>query len=407
MEKVHIIGIGSGGRRSLDNGALAIIETSDVLVGQKDLLDLFPGGKCSRYTLKKYPERTLKKALQERSDKKVVLLAAGDPGLSGFADRVLQLLPPGETVIHPAVDPVQVAFGLLGKSWHDALTIRLSEGHEEEALRRIAASEKVAIYTSETYPPGRITTLLRGRGLVQFSAYLFDERADSRLRPVNLLELEENDSDTIPPVLILLAGQTSRDRAFLEPLNLDDSLFEPVKGSLMSKEIRHETIHKMKLTPESVVWIIGIEDGSLATEVGLLVERGAVHAVEWEEERTQRLVESIARFDQARVKIYSASPLELVRTLPTPNVIYISARNDSIEDIAALCADRIDTRGRIVTNTVLYERTSRLTGKVRKAGMTVEVSLINLSKPFSDGDTQGIESCSFIFSVCAKRKEMG
>ena len=145
----------------------------------------------------------------------------------------------------------------------------------------------------------------------------------------------------------------------------------------------------------------------MATEVGLLVERGAVHAVEWEEERTQRLVESIARFDQARVKIYSASPLELVRTLPTPNVIHISARNDSIEDIAALCADRIDTRGRIVTNTVLYERTSRLTGKVRKAGMTVEVSLINLSKPFSDGDTQGMESCSFIFSVCAKRKEMG
>ena len=407
MEKVHLIGIGPGGRRSLDDGALAIIETSDILIGHKNLLDLFPGGKGSRYTLKKHPERTLKKALQERSDKRIVLLAAGDPGLSGFADRVLRHLSPEETVIHPAVDPVQVAFGLLGKSWHDAVTIRFSEGREEEALRRIAASEKVAIYTSEEYPPGRITTLLRRRGIVHFTAYLFDERADSRLRPIDLMELEEADPDTIQPVLILLAGQTSGDRAFLAPLNLDDSLFEPVKGCLMSKEIRHETIRKMKLTPESVVWIIGIEDGSLATEVGLLVERGAVHAVEWEEERTQRLVESIARFDQARVKIYSASPLELVRTLPTPNVIYISARNDSIEDIAALCADRIDTRGRIVTNTVLYERTSRLTGKVRKAGMTVEVSLINLSKPFSDGDTQGIESCSFIFSVCAKRKEMG
>ena len=77
MEKVHLIGIGPGGRRSLDDGALAIIEASDILVGQKDLLDLFPEGKPSRYTLKKYPERTLKKVLQERSDKKVVLLVVG------------------------------------------------------------------------------------------------------------------------------------------------------------------------------------------------------------------------------------------------------------------------------------------------------------------------------------------
>jgi len=406
MKKVHIIGIGPEGRRSLDDGTLAIVESSDVLVGQKDLLDLFPGGKCCRYTLKKHPGRTIEKALQERGESEVVLLALGDPGLSGFADMALQHLPPGEVVVLPAVDPVQIAFGQLGKSWHDALTIRLSEGSEEEALRRIAASEKVAIYTSEAYPPGRITTLLRRRGLMHFSAYLFDERPDRRLRQIDLLELEEKVPDPIPPLLILVSGQTPTDRTYLYPLNLDDSLFEPVEGCLMNKEIRHETILKMKLTPESVVWIIGIEDGSLATEVGLLVERGTVHAVEWEEERTQRFVKSIARFDQARVKIYNGPPLELVQSLPPPHAVYLSARNDSIEDIAALCADRIGAQGRIVTNTLLYEWTSRLTGKVRKAGMSVEVSLINLSKPFTDRRMEGVGSCSFIFSVCAKRKEL-
>ena len=423
MGKVHLLGVGPGGRRSIDDRRLAIAESSDLLVGPEALLALFPRGDATRHVLKRHPERTLQKVLESRGEKNIVILAPGDPGLSGFADLVLGLLPPEEIVIHPAVDPVQIAFARLGVSWHDAVTVRPWQGagagspgdslensreasgkeFKEDILRRIASREKVAVYTSEAWPPGRLRRLLREGGLTHLSAYVLDATGEGTLRTFDLTEADEREPEPIPQVLLLIDEQGRSAPATLDPLELDDPLFTPIEGALMSVEIRSETIRKMELTPESTVWVLGNEDGSLATEIGLLVSAGTVHAVEWEEDRLQRLVESMARFDQARVKLYDGEPFEIVGALPPPQAVYLSDRIGSIDELAAVCMERLAPGGRLVSNTLQYDRASRITGTIEGADTETEVSLINLSTPFPCVQNGEPRSASFIFSVRARR----
>lgn len=149
MEKVDfpitIVGCGPGGATEITLAGLQAIESARVLVGAERLLATFasPEQKTIRVT------RNITAALNAidahfRSGG-VAVLVTGDPGISSFAQPVLNRFGRGHCRIIPGISAVQTAFARLGLDWQKARLVSAHGRVPEAGFTELAAFEKIAV----------------------------------------------------------------------------------------------------------------------------------------------------------------------------------------------------------------------------------------------------------------------
>jgi cobalt-precorrin-7 (C5)-methyltransferase len=117
MNKVYIIGIGSGTEDYLLPIARKEIESSDCLIGGRRALRLFqPLHKEEQLMVGDF-DQVIPFLLKERENKKISVLVSGDPGLYSFLGMISQVLKKEDYVVIPGVSTVQIAFAKIGERW--------------------------------------------------------------------------------------------------------------------------------------------------------------------------------------------------------------------------------------------------------------------------------------------------
>lgn len=85
-----IAGCGSGSPGSIAPEVRTAVEWAEVLVGERRLLDLFPESAAEKITVENSIEKVIREIEARRIIKRIVVLAAGDPGLSALADPLVR-----------------------------------------------------------------------------------------------------------------------------------------------------------------------------------------------------------------------------------------------------------------------------------------------------------------------------
>lgn len=165
MNKVYIIGMGSGTEDYLLPVARKEIESSDCLIGGKRALRLFQPLHKEEKLLEGNFEQVIPFLLKEREKKKIAVLVSGDPGLYSFLGTISQVLKKEDYVVIPGVSTVQIAFARIGERWEDASLLSLHGRKMDDLAAKVERSKKTFLFTDSGFPPEKIAAHLLEKGV--------------------------------------------------------------------------------------------------------------------------------------------------------------------------------------------------------------------------------------------------
>lgn len=401
MIPVHVVGLGMS-PEDLTPKALEIIREAQVLVGGRRLLGYFPKHPGGKIVLGKDPEGTLARIPALAADKRVVVLASGDPNFFGIGPLVVKLLGPERVVLHPNITAVQAACARLQITWQDAAIISLHGRAWEPLEAALNQSGKLIIYTDPEHTPTAIARLLLARDQGAARLCVLEDLGQKTERFTWLSPKEAKDREFSPlnMVVILTAAGAKpgfvpdgRDTPRRTPgsplrgmgtarlhLGLPEESLARQGGLITKAEVRAVVLAKLELYPGLVLWDVGAGCGSVGLEASLLIPGGRIIAVEQEAERADQIRANAAKFGVWNLEVVCGQAPGCFAALPNPQRVFIGGGGGDLRLILQEALERLVTGGRVVLTAALLETLETARQVLAAAGWELEVAQLQVSR---------------------------
>ncbi len=118
--RVHIIGIGDDGIEGLTKQAIDHLQQAEVLIGPATLLQKVQNATAIKEVIGSDLDR-MTRLIEDHAQKRVVLLASGDPLFYGTARFLCERLGKEWFEVIPHVSSMQLAFARVKESWDELI----------------------------------------------------------------------------------------------------------------------------------------------------------------------------------------------------------------------------------------------------------------------------------------------
>lgn len=339
-----IVGIGEDGELGAE--ARAALDGADLVVGGARHLALVtaPAEQCP------WPSPMLplvEEILAGPRDRRVVVLASGDPMLYGVGATFAARLDPAEFRVIPQVSAFSLACARLG--WSQAAVTLVSAVGRPLDLMRVAvqpgrrlviygavATEVAGILTDMGYGDSGLTLLehLGGPGELRrdgIARHWTHTTGDLALVAVTCLA----DADTRP--LSTLAG-------------LPDEAFES-DGQMTKREVRAATLARLVPLPDQLLWDVGAGTGTIGIEWSRAHPGCRAIAIERRPDRAARIAGNARRLGVPMLRVIEGELPAALDGLPAPDAIFIGG-GIGTEGLVERCWTDLKPGGRLVANVV-------------------------------------------------------
>ena len=435
--RVHIVGVGADGRPSLTARAAALIDRADLLVGGERLLALFPESHAERLVLARGLDAALARIQAYLGNRRVVVLASGDPGFFGIARVLARRFGKEWIEIVPNVSSIQLAFARIKESWEEATFLSAHGRTTEGLIAMVRRGSKVAILTDEVNTPAVIARSLLAAGVDGYRAYLCENlgATDERVRDVDLGGLTRLETSPLS-VLILLreggekdvaatggAGQGWPKASGAWPHGIpDEEFFQPryseslgthggqgrsYRGLITKVEVRLASLARLGLSESSIVWDVGSGTGSVAIEAAMIARLGQVYAVERSAERVALIHQNLAKFGTRNVLVIQDIAPAALEGLPGPDAVFVGGSGGQLSGILDVVSRRLNAGGRVVVNAATLETAGVAMAGLRERDFATEVTLMQVSRGRELGGLTHLEALDPVFVIAARRNRSG
>jgi precorrin-6Y C5,15-methyltransferase (decarboxylating) len=377
QQKIYLVGAGIEGWEGFSTTALAVIDKTEVMIGHQRHLDIFPAYGGSKMVLG--PLSELLEFLKE-TEKRVVILASGDPNFFGISRFLLRNIPKERIAIFANVTSMQYAFSRIKEPWDDAIFVSAHGRGLHAAVDKIVASEKACVLTDKLNTPAAIAREMIERGAEGYEAWLcedlgLDSEKFTRTDVRGLLELKASDLN----ILILI--KTYEPNLVHYPLiGIADDEFQTVKKLITKQEVRAVTLAKLQLQDDLVMWDIGAGSGSVSIEASNLMPNGRIFALERNPPCVAFIAENLKKFCARNVKLVEAYAPDGLDELPDPDRVFIGGAGGQLEEIIGTVDRRLKPDGLIVLNAVTLDTLAKSVEYLEDHGYDVEASCVNISR---------------------------
>lgn len=385
--KIHIIGIGDDGMEGLVSPARQLIDEAQLLVGAESTLARIPPSKAQRLVVSGNLDDAVKQ-IAAAGDKRIVVLASGDPLFYGVARYLCDKLGKERFEVVPHVSSMQLAFARVKESWEEAYLTDVSNRPLEQVLEKIRSATKVGLFTSDVCPPGAVAKAMLERRIDYFSAYVCENLGspDERVTQGELADIAAQDFSPLN-VMILVRRPNVPDRpseAIGRRLfgNPDDAFLQskPKQGLLTPAEVRSMALAEMDLGPTSLVWDIGAGSGSVAVEAAQIASGGTVYAIEMDPQDHELIIANAERFGVTNlVPVLGRAP-DAWKDLPDADAIFVGGSSREISRVVELAFGRLRPGGRLVANVGSIESLSIVHETLGRVAKDVNVWMINIAR---------------------------
>jgi precorrin-6Y C5,15-methyltransferase (decarboxylating) len=405
--KVYIIGVGASGATSLLPEVRPLIERAGIVLGGERLLTMFPSLTGQKITIRNNLSEVADLIKRNLGDKRIVVLASGDPGFHGIARYLTRELDKGTVEIIPNVSAMQLAFARIKESWDDAT---LTSVHSKP-IKRIAdivrANHKIGIFTDDNHTPSEIAKVLQELGIENCRAHVCQDLGTPKesnvatdlysligkdFSPLNVLILLRKRQETIPQPLLGIP---------------EESFLQKREGCITKLEVRAISLAKLALTENSIVWDIGAGSGAISIEASFLASRGSIFAIEKSADAVEIIKENMRRFGRHNTKVIQASAPDQLEELPAPDAIFIGGSGGRMAEILLAAGVRLKAEGRLVVNLVTLETLHRTIEALQTGGFMFEVTLVNIARGKEISRLTRLEALNPIFVLTAQRRKEG
>lgn len=395
MIPVEVVGLGTS-PADLTPRTLAIIQEAQVLVGGKRLLGYFPDHRAEKITLGKSPENVILKLAELAQDRRVVILASGDPNFFGIGSLVVRLLGAENVHLHPNLSAVQVAAARLQIPWEEARLVSL-HGRGWPALDAALNNPgRIFVYTDSVHTPGAIARRLLDLGRTQVRLCVLEDlgQETERLQWLSLAEAAARSFSSLNTVVLEQGATHSPNRQ--EPvgkrsatlhLGMPEEAYGPEGGLITKAEVRAVVIAKLALGPGQVLWDIGAGTGSVGLEASLLLEQGRILAVEKNPPRASRIIVNRDTFGVQNLEVICGQAPECLASLPSPDRVFIGGGGDSVTAILREARRRLQPAGKIVLTASRLETLENIRRFWHQENVLADIVQLQISRsqPLSGG----------------------
>ncbi|GAA6524999.1 precorrin-6y C5,15-methyltransferase (decarboxylating) subunit CbiE [Intrasporangium sp. DVR] len=321
---IEVVGVAAQGLASLTPEARAVLDGAEVVLGgarHLEMLDQRPGRELIPWPS---PLRAnLPAVLAMVAGRRIVVLASGDPLVSGVGATLVDLLGPDAVTIRPAVSSVSLARAEMRWGAEDSDVITLVGRRFDRLRRDLSPRARLIFLTHGDDAPARIATLLteEGYGASRLTV-LGDLGTPAQSRTEGIAR--SWDHGAVPRLHLVCveciadAGSTSRS---LTP-GLDDAAFDN-DGQLTKRIVRAAALAHLAPQPGDVMWDLGAGAGSVGIEFARRHPRIRVHAVERDPQRAARIRRNADRLGVPTLEVVVASAGDASGILPPPDAVFI------------------------------------------------------------------------------------
>ncbi len=415
MNKINIIGIGF---RPLEKKARDILLGSDVVLTNKSLHNVF----------KRYDEyESVRDAIivhdtvyemldyiaDNYRDKKIALIAAGDPMFFGIGRLVIDRFGQEAAEVFPDLSSVQVAFSRVKVTLNNALLISLHGGPDPKKRRKrkydlaelpylLKRHDKIAVLTDRDNGPDKIAKEICGTDVQIYVCEKigYDDEKIIKGTPEEIAAM----SFEYPNVVIIKSGEarkreSAEGKTNLEPIfGLRENEIEHSRGLITKDEVRAVTIHKLRLPHQGILWDIGAGSGSVSIEAAQFCPGLRIYAVEKSDEQVENIKTNITKFNAGNIEIIHGSAPEALKGLPAPDRVFVGGSGGNLGDIVIAINNKMDS-GIVVVNAVTIETLNEAVQGLEGAGFRVDVSEVSISRSKPIGDKKQMKALNPIFII--------
>jgi len=373
---VVVVGIGADGWEGLAPTSRAEVERAEVLMGSARQLSLVPEEvPAERVPWPSPLSEALPGLVDQHAGRAVVVLASGDPMLSGIGTTLTRLLGAERVRVLPAPSSVSLACARLGWAVEDTEVVSLVGRPIELLHPHVQPGRRLLVLGSDGETPAQVAALLSDRGygpsLVTVLGGLGGP--DEEVRSGTAATWSQS-----APALVVTAVECRADRG-TAPLpttpGLPDGAYES-DGQLTRAEVRAVTLSRLAAVPGQLLWDVGAGAGSIGIEWMRAHPTCRAVAVEASAERAERIARNAARLGVPYLRVVHGHAPDVLARLGAPDAVFIGG-GLTTPLLVETCWDALPVGGRMVANAVTVESEAVLArwhGEVGGELVRVEVS---------------------------------
>lgn len=355
---LSIVGIGEDGLAALSPCARSLIDEAEVLVGGERHLAMLPPDNRERLTWSR-PLQKLADSITTRRDRRVCVLATGDPMWFGIGVTLAKHVPTTEMTIVPAPSAFALACARLGWPLSEVETVTLHGRPLELVLPAFYPGARILALSDGAETPGQLAALLCAQGYGGSHMTVLEHMGGSRERRREATAESWNADDvaafnTVAIDCVAAPGASPRSRL----AGLPDDAFEH-DGQMTKREVRAATLAALSPIPGQRLWDVGAGCGSVAIEWMRADPRCTAMAVERHAARRDLMARNAVALGVPGLRIVAGEAPEALADLPHPDAVFIGG-GLSRPDLLERCWQALASGGRLVANAVTVESEAAL-----------------------------------------------
>jgi precorrin-6Y C5,15-methyltransferase (decarboxylating) len=381
MKPVAIIGMGMA-LEDLTAKHLEIINTADILVGGKRLLNHFKESRARKKVIGKDIDGVVNFVRQEMKKQKVVVLASGDPLFFGIGKRMVDAIGSNNTLIYPNISSVSAAFARLKEPWDDVPVISLhGRKNERRLLKALEENHKIAVFTDPKNNPAWLAARLLEKQVLNYKICVLEAMGNS-LEKINWFTLPQAAGMKFsePNMVVLKRSPIEPELKKRIYLGAPDSWYDHDQGLITKSEVRAITLSKLRLATNHILWDLGAGSGSVSMEASLIIKNGKIFAVEKNSERVEHIKNNKKRFGIANLNAIQAELPQGLEKLPRPDRIFIGGGGRQLKSIITAAAQHLKPKGVMVINTVLIPNVEAVRATLEKLNFNTEIIQVQINR---------------------------
>jgi len=365
---VTVVGIGADGWAGLSDAARQLIRDARLVVGghrQQTLLPDIENQDRRRWPTPMLP--SLPALLEEYRGRDILVLASGDPLVSGIGSTLIDRLGSENVRIVPAVSSVSLARARMGWAAETVDVVTVVGRDPHSLLARLTPGRRLIVLSSDEHTPDLVADLLVGAGYGSSTMTVLGDLAgpeESRFATAAAAWAQARS----PRLNVICLELRARNAEMLLPgvPGLPDEAFDS-DGQLTKRDVRASALARLAPVPGQLLWDVGAGAGSIAIEWARSDPRCRAIAVERDPERAARVVCNAEKLGVPAVEVVTGSAPAALAGLPLPDAIFIGG-GAAARGILDACWAALAPAGRLVVHAVTLETEAILSARYMSLG---------------------------------------
>ncbi len=367
MRWLAIVGIGEDGVAGLGEHARALIAGAELVFGGKRHLELAAGLVTGEAHSWSSPLAASLDEIVAARERRVCVLASGDPFLFGIGATLSHHVPADETDVVPAPSAFSLAAARLGWPLQEVTTVSLHGRPIELILPHLQPGRRILALTSDADGPKALAELLAANGFGASRLTLLEALGGPRERlresAVAGFDLAGIDRLNLCAIEVVPAPDA---RVLARAAGLADALYEH-DGQLTKREMRAITLSALAPKRGQLLWDIGAGSGSIGIEWMLADPAMRAIAIEAEPERVRRIRRNALAFGVPDLRVVEGTAPDALAGLPEPDAVFVGGGGSEPGVLEAAIA-ALKPGGVLVANAVTTELELLLLSRHKQSG---------------------------------------